>query len=73
MDIAGLYHKYFLGNKEYEQSFLKGYNKYFKLSEEFYGRLDFYLLCAGVTICSWAFDAAPDYYNEGLKLVKAYV
>lgn len=72
-DIAWLYHKYFLENKEYERCFLKGYNEYFTLQEQFYDRLGFYLLCMGLIICSWSFEIAPEYYNEGLKLIKDYL
>lgn len=72
MDIAGMYSKYFLDNKNYEQAFLKGYNEYWQLSEEFYSRLDFYLLCIGINICSWAYTLAPEYYNDGIRLVSMF-
>lgn len=73
MDIAGLYHKYFLDNTDYEKAFFRGYNEYRKVSPGFYDRLGFYLLCIGVTICSWTYGPAPDYYKEGLRLVRMFV
>ncbi len=72
-DIVGLYHKYFLENKRYEEAFLRGYYKYANIDPDFYSKLNFYLLRRGVGICSWAFKSAPNYYKEGLRLIKQFM
>lgn len=72
-DIVGLYHKYFLENKCLEDAFFEGYNKYFKLDKNFNDKLKFYLLRRGLGICSWAFKQAPEYYQEGIKLVEMFI
>lgn len=69
IDIANLYVKYFLENPSYEKAFFKGYNKHYHLNEGFYKRLDFYKLCIGLDICSWAFEQAQDYYKKGIDLI----
>lgn len=73
MDAAGLYHKYFLENNEFEKAFFEGYRRYSKLSPDFKEKLPFYLLSNGITICSWAYSIVPEYYKEGIKLVRMFV
>ncbi|MCM1989141.1 phosphotransferase family protein [Oceanirhabdus seepicola] len=72
-DMLALYEKYFLENKELEESFYEGYERYFKISNKFKDSLDYLLLSSGLGICSWAYKQAPDYYPEGVKLVKRYL
>jgi len=72
-DMLSLYQKYFLENKELEETFLEGYERYFKISNKSKKALDYLLLSSGLGICSWAYKQAPDYYPEGVKLVKRYL
>ncbi len=72
-DMLALYEKYFIENKELEESFYEGYERYFKIANKFKDSLDYLLLSSGLGICSWAYKQAPDYYPEGVKLVKRYL
>jgi Ser/Thr protein kinase RdoA (MazF antagonist) len=71
IDIAMLYHTYFLNDSSLERAFLKGYSRYLNIEREFYSRLNYYLLYIGVYICSWAYARAPEYYMEGIELIKS--
>ncbi|WBW96491.1 phosphotransferase [Oceanirhabdus sp. W0125-5] len=72
-DMIALYQKYFLENKMLEEAFLEGYESYFMISQESKSVLEYLLLSSGLGICSWANIQAPDYYSEGVKLVKRYL
>ncbi len=72
-DIADLYHALTVRGDEYRDAFLKGYECYSSLEEGFYRKLDFYLIYSGINICSWAYEPAPDYYRQGLKLLEEFV
>lgn len=69
-DMINLYQKYFIHNPKLEKAFFKGYNQYCSVDKDFYEVLDYLLLCTGIGICSWARYQAPDYYREGIKLIK---
>ncbi len=76
-DIAGMYHTYFLDDGEYieamERSFLRGYQETLVIEQNFYQRLDYYLLGIGLGICSWAYTQAPDYYySGGIRLLERF-
>ncbi|MCX7903156.1 MAG: aminoglycoside phosphotransferase family protein [Caloramator sp.] len=73
MDIVRLYFRYFLENKDIEKTFFEGYNKYISIDEGFFKRLDYYLLRLGFGICCWTYYKAPEYYKQGLELVKKYI
>jgi len=73
MDIARLYFRYFLENKDIEKSFFEGYKKYISIDDGFFERLDYYLLRLGFGICCWTYYKAPEYYKQGLELVKKYI
>ena len=70
MDLVQLYKRYFLKNKEYEKSFLKGYTRFHSVDSTFYKRLPIYLLEFAVSNCSWAYTQAPDYYFENIELIR---
>ena len=72
-DLLSLYEKYFLYNESLEDAFLNGYGKYCSIGKYFYDTLSYNLLCSAVGICSWAYEQAPDYYEEGIKLIKMFV
>ncbi|KRQ86179.1 hypothetical protein ABG79_02020 [Caloramator mitchellensis] len=50
-----------------------GYNKYSSIDTVFFERLDYYLLRMGFGICSWTFNAAPEYYKQGMELIKRVI
>jgi aminoglycoside phosphotransferase (APT) family kinase protein len=69
-NLVQLYYRYFLDNKEYENAFLRGYNKYINLDIGFKERLYIYFLCFAVGNCSWAYTQAPDYYNDNIRFLE---
>lgn len=71
-DLLNLYQKYFIHNSDLEKAFLKGYSKFSYIEDDFYEVIDYLLFCQGLGICSWAHYQAPDYYWEGIELIKRY-
>jgi fructosamine-3-kinase len=69
-NLVQLYFRYFLENKEYENAFFNGYEKYLHLDSSCKERLNIYFLCFVVGNCSWAYNQAPDYYNDNIKFLK---
>lgn len=49
-DLAILFHKYFLNNKEYKESFFKEYKKYYKMNTKLDEKMICYLLFIGICI-----------------------
>lgn len=73
-ELINIYFDLYNRNKNYAQAFRKGYEKYLAIDDEkLIEKRDFYRLYTGLCICSWAMKQAPDYYNEGLNLIKEYV
>lgn len=72
IDLAGIYARYLMGNTRGEEAFFKGYAQHLEVDEGFYQRLPYYLLCKGVVICSWTYQRAPEYYEEGIRLVERF-
>ena len=72
IDLAGIYARYLMGSAHREEAFFCGYEKILKIDSGFLHRLPFYLLCKGVTICSWTYQRAPEYYREGIQLVERF-
>ena len=73
IDLSDVYSRYFLKSDEFEAQFIEGYHKNLPIDPNFYHRLPLYLLCKGVTICSWSYMKAPDYYREGIELIRLMV
>jgi aminoglycoside phosphotransferase (APT) family kinase protein len=72
IDLAGIYARYLMGSSQRERAFYKGYEKYLDIDPGFMNRLPYYLLCKGVVICSWTHQQAPDYYDEGIRLIERF-
>ncbi|WP_300347899.1 aminoglycoside phosphotransferase family protein [Clostridium sp.] len=72
-DLANLYFKYFMENKDYEKAFLHGYNKYMTLDNKFYDILRIYLMLMIVEHCSWSYEKANDYYMENIEFLKRFL
>lgn len=69
-DLANLYFKYFIENKDYEKSFINGYSIYMKVDENFYKHLKIYLMLMIIEHCSWSYEKAKDYYIENIEFLK---
>ncbi|MBA1333641.1 MAG: hypothetical protein HPY66_0034 [Firmicutes bacterium] len=72
-DIVELYYSLLIEGSGLEQAFLKGYNRYSAIEESFFEKMGYYLLCAGVNICSWSYGIAPDYYHRGMELIRDFL
>ncbi|MTI49084.1 aminoglycoside phosphotransferase family protein [Sporosalibacterium faouarense] len=70
IDFTDLYQTIFIEEPKFEFYFLQGYTKIRKLSEDFHQKIRYYLFNKGLLICSWAYEKAPDYFNEGMYLLK---
>ena len=70
IDFTSLYQKFFLDHQYLEKAFLSGYQEYSKMRDDFKDRLDFYLLRTGMSICSFAYTQAPDYYQRAVALLE---
>lgn len=60
-------------NKKMAENFRVGYEKNMEISKELYKKRELYDLYDGIGICSWAKLQAPDYYLEGVELLKKYI
>lgn len=72
-DFISLYHKYFLDHPAAERAFFASYTQYCTVEDAFFTRLPVYMLKLGVGICSWANEQAPEYYVDGVVLVKRFL
>ncbi|GAA0126517.1 hypothetical protein UT300019_24200 [Clostridium sp. CTA-19] len=69
-DLANLYFKYFIKNKEYEKCFIDGYKSYMNIKEDFYKNIKYFLIAMVIEHCSWSFAKANDYYTENIEFLK---
>ena len=69
-DFCHLFLKSFPGNPELEEAFFKGYNEFSSLDASFDKTFDFYMLNLCISVCSWAKETAPEYYNKALNKLK---
>lgn len=70
-DFCHLILRDFPENPLYEQAFFNGYKEFSNLDQNFYKTNDLYVLNLCVTVCSWAKDIAPKYYDLAInKLIK---
>lgn len=72
-DIVDLYYALGQEDEELVMAFLSGYNRFSSIGDEFYRKMDFYLLYSGINICSWAYELAPEYYERGIELLEKFV
>lgn len=71
-EIIGCYYTLIDENKAFAEAFKAGYEKYMKFSEDLEKKKDLYELYSGLSICSWAKIQAPEYYWEGIKILKKF-
>lgn len=72
-DFVHLYLKHFYEDRELEDAFFSGYLDILSLDEDFNTKLNFYMLYQCLSICSWAFNTAPTYYNKALSVLKILI
>ncbi|WP_352418448.1 aminoglycoside phosphotransferase family protein [Proteiniborus sp.] len=71
IDFTDLYHTVFLDEPWLKKSFFEGYSEYMNIQEKsIEQKMNYYLLNKGLFICSWAYYAAPEYYLQGIELLK---
>ena len=71
-EIIDCYYKLLDENQKFADAFKLGYEKYMKFSNDLEKKKELYELYSGLSICSWAKIQAPDYYREGIKILKKY-
>lgn len=70
-DFSHLILRDFPDNPDIEEAFFKGYLEFSSLDASFHHTLDFYMLNLCITVCSWAEEIAPVYYETALnKIIK---
>lgn len=70
-DLVHLMLRDFPENPKFEAAFFKGYNEYSSMDHSFYKTSDLYLLNQCISVCSWAKDIAPNYYELAInRLIK---
>jgi len=72
-EIIDCYYKLLDENKKFAEAFKLGYEKNMKFSEDLEKKKELYELYSGLSICSWAKIQAPDYYWEGISILKKYL
>ncbi|MBW9156689.1 hypothetical protein [Clostridium tagluense] len=71
-EIIDCYYKLTDENQKFAEAFKLGYEKYMKFSNNLGKKKQLYELYRGLSICSWAKIQAPDYYWEGINILKKY-
>ncbi|MBZ9636490.1 aminoglycoside phosphotransferase family protein [Clostridium sp. FP1] len=71
-EIIDCYYKLTDENQKFAEAFKLGYEKYMKFSNNLGKKKQLYELYRGRSICSWAKIQAPDYYWEGINILKKY-
>jgi aminoglycoside phosphotransferase (APT) family kinase protein len=71
-EIIDCYYKLLDENQKFAEAFKRGYEKYMKFSDDLEKKKELYELYSGLSICSWAKIQAPEYYWEGVKILKKY-
>jgi aminoglycoside phosphotransferase (APT) family kinase protein len=71
-EIIDCYYKLLDENQKFAEAFKSGYEKHMKFSDYLEKKKQLYEIYSGLSICSWAKIQAPDYYWEGIKILKKY-
>lgn len=72
-DLIGYYCKLADKDKKMAENFRIGYEKNMDINKDLYKKRELYDLYDGISTCSWAKVQAPDYYLEGVDLLKKYI
>lgn len=66
-DFTHLILRDFPENPHFEEAFFRGYKKHSSLDHHFHRTLDLHMLNLCVSVCSWAQEIAPKYYQLAMK------
>lgn len=69
-DFSQLYLKHFAENPELEVAFFQGYEASVRTDASFTCRFRFHLVYFCLAACTWAFDVAPEFYQQCLTALK---
>lgn len=72
-DFVHLYLKHFYDDAELEEAFMEGYLRNSTLSPEFNEKLNLYMIHQCLSICTWAFQNAPEYYKKAINVLKKHI
>lgn len=72
-ELIECYYRLLEENKSFAEAFKVGYEKHMKFSDDLEKKKELYDIYSGLSICSWAKMQAPDYYWEGIKILKKYL
>lgn len=72
-DLVDIFHTLFWDDTSMERDFLDGYRQHKSINDSYYQKKQLYMLNVGLGICSWARTDAPDYYQEGIKILQRYL
>lgn len=72
-ELIECYYRLLEENKSFAESFKVGYEKHMKFSDDLEKKKELYDIYSALSICSWAKKQAPDYYWEGIKILKKYL
>lgn len=71
IDFTDMYHTVFLDEPNMKEYFFKGYKKHIYIKNStLENKMYYYLLNKGIFICSWSYSVAPEYYMQGVELLK---
>ncbi|EQB88021.1 aminoglycoside phosphotransferase [Clostridium punense] len=72
-EIINCYYSLLEENPNLAESFKNGYEQYMSFNPNLEKKRALYEIYSGLDICSWAKIQAPDYYWEGIKILKKYI
>lgn len=70
IDFNTLYQYDMINDSIMEEAFFKGYERYMSKPVDFADRKKYYMLNLGLHTCSWSYEAAPDFYRRGVRILK---
>lgn len=70
LDLMPLYWKVLHKYRELEESFLRGYEKYMGISENFHKRKQLYYVAEAVGNCTWSYEQSPEYFRENIEFLR---
>ena len=73
IDLVYLFHSLSKKEMTLKDEFIKGYEEFCSIGDDFYKKMNFYLLYMGLYICSWSCKPAPAYYRHGIELLSSLV
>lgn len=72
-DFVHLYLKHFYEDPELEKVFFDSYLEKSELGPHFKDKFDLYMLYQCLSICTWAFQPAPEYYEQAMGVLQKLI